>query len=480
MKITHKITLMLAALFLVLFVAFGVLETRRAVEDHESQVKDDLALIAHTLAPAVAEVWRTEGETRARELITHSDARIPETSVRWVSAVPPDGARERSWIDRSVGERGALSVYVPILHDGVAAAGLELSQRLSKESVIVKDALELEALALVAMALALALVTAVMGVRMIERPMQALVEQARRIGGGDLSQRLPTARGKDDEIGVLAREMNAMCERLVLAHDHLELAADARLKALEQLQHAERLATLGKLTAGIAHELGTPLHVVLGRAKRIASGRIGETDARDEARIIADQAARMTTIIRQLLDFARRGGSKKARIDARAVAAQTLAMLDPLAKKHGVHLRVDDDGADARVDADPAQLGQVVTNLVVNGIHAMHGGDLTIALREEEAEPPAAVGGARGTFLRVDVRDEGSGIAAEHLPRLFEPFFTTKGVGEGTGLGLPVAYGIVREHGGWIDVATEVGKGSCFSVYLPRNSPLERASPDRR
>jgi two-component system NtrC family sensor kinase len=487
-KITQKIMLMLAAVFLVLFVAFGALETRRALEAHETQVADDLELIAHTLAPAVTSVWRTEGETRARELIASSDARMEGTSLRWVGAHEGGhdggegggGPKERTWIDRSASARGALFVYVPLVHDGAAAGGLEVSQALSREAVIIRDALEFKALAWAAMALGLALLTALLGVRMIDRPLQALVQQARRVGSGDLSQRLAPAA---DEIGVLAREMNAMCDRLEEAHAGLEREAQSRLKATLQLQHAERLTTVGKLTAGIAHELGTPLHIVLGRAKRIASGRLEAGNERNEARIIMDQAERMATIIRQLLDFARRGTSKKARLDARVVAAQTITLLEPMARKNGVHLVLEDGSADGRIDADPAQLGQVVTNLVVNGIHAMQGGNLTIALHEAEEAPsssPPPSGAATGPFLRLDVKDEGTGIAAENLGRLFEPFFTTKDVGEGTGLGLPVAYGIVREHGGWIDVRTEVGKGTCFSVYLPRRTKLEHASPDRR
>ena len=111
---------------------------------------------------------------------------------------------------------------------------------------------------------------------------------------------------------------------------------------------------------------------------------------------------------------------------------------------------------------------QVLTNLVVNAIQAMPaGGTVLVDIARARTRPPAEHGGAEGEYLCVRVRDQGEGIAAEHLPHVFEPFFTTKDVGEGTGLGLAVAYGIVREHGGFIDVESKLGEGSDFSVYLP-------------
>jgi signal transduction histidine kinase len=110
----------------------------------------------------------------------------------------------------------------------------------------------------------------------------------------------------------------------------------------------------------------------------------------------------------------------------------------------------------------------VLTNLVVNGIQSMpRGGTVTIDVARARQRPPEHVGGHEAEWIRVQVRDRGTGIAAEALPHIFDPFFTTKGVGEGTGLGLSVAFGIVRENGGWIQVESELGKGSCFLVFLP-------------
>ena len=152
----------------------------------------------------------------------------------------------------------------------------------------------------------------------------------------------------------------------------------------------------------------------------------------------------------------------------RAIVRQSLDLLDPLARKNKVALSV--EGEDfpgvARVDADLIQ--QLLLNLLMNALHATHaGGHVEVGVRRESIHPPADVGGDEGEYLCIHVHDDGTGIPEEHVSHVFEPFFTTKEVGEGTGLGLSVAYGIVRDHGGWIDVASRVGEGSCFSVYLP-------------
>jgi signal transduction histidine kinase len=199
----------------------------------------------------------------------------------------------------------------------------------------------------------------------------------------------------------------------------------------------------------------------------IARGMVSGEAVGDSARIIAEQAARITAIIRQLLDFSRRGAASLGPADLRSIVTRTVELLATLARKRGVTLVVEggEDELPARVD--PAMIQQVLTNLVVNGMQAMgEGGHLTVRLARSYAVPPVDVDGAPGEYATVTVEDQGAGIVPEHLPRIFEPFFTTKDVGEGTGLGLSVAYGIVREHGGWIDVQSRAGHGSRFTVFL--------------
>jgi signal transduction histidine kinase len=206
----------------------------------------------------------------------------------------------------------------------------------------------------------------------------------------------------------------------------------------------------------------------------IASGEVSGAEAVENARIIADQAQRMGTIIRQLLDFARRRAARKEPRDLVPVVDATLRLLAHLAEKRGVALSVAHGVSAASIAVDDGQLQQVVTNLVINAIQATpRGGSVTVGVNSERTTPPADVGDGEIDCYRVSVSDTGRGMDAETLARVFEPFFTTKGVGEGTGLGLSVAYGIVREHAGWIDAKSEVGRGSTFSIYLPKGAGAE-------
>ncbi len=247
------------------------------------------------------------------------------------------------------------------------------------------------------------------------------------------------------------------------------LHAAARIASNEQLQHANRLATVGQLAAGVAHELGSPLQVVAGRAKMIATGEAAEDDAKESGQIILEQAHRMTRIIRGLLDFARRRPAQRSITDLQDLPRETLSMLGPIAKKKavGLVLEISADGPRI-VDVDVVQIQQALTNLVMNAIQSVHeGGHVTIVVRLERVFPPADHGGSEGEYVCLGVRDDGPGIKEQDRSRVFEPFFTTKDVGEGTGLGLAVADGLVRENGGWIAVESEVGRGACFSIFLP-------------
>ena len=241
--------------------------------------------------------------------------------------------------------------------------------------------------------------------------------------------------------------------------------ATLRLK----LERADRLAMVGQLAAGLAHELGTPLTVVTGRARQLMAGSIPPDQAVDAARTIAEQSERMTGIIRQVLDYARRRGPRPGRYDVRTLMRQCVGLLQPVAAKKAITLSFVDPGEPRLLDFDGSQLMQVMTNLVANAIAATPtNGRVELSTRlERDVSPPPSTGLSRRDFTALEVRDTGPGIRAEHLSRLFEPFFTTKETGEGTGLGLSVAQSIVRDHEGWIGVDSTRGNGTCFVVYLP-------------
>jgi two-component system, NtrC family, sensor kinase len=177
-----------------------------------------------------------------------------------------------------------------------------------------------------------------------------------------------------------------------------------------------------------------------------------------------------------LLLFARRQGPETTSLTLETLLAQAISLVAAMATKRGVSLEVEGD-IRLTIEADATLLQQAVMNLLVNAVQASaHGGRVVIRVSERSAQPPAELGGSRGRYVAVDVADTGSGISAEHLPHLFEPFFTTKAAGEGTGLGLPIASGILRDHGGWLEVTSTStsGGGTTITMFLP---PAQPATP---
>ncbi|HEY4176731.1 MAG TPA: HAMP domain-containing sensor histidine kinase [Kofleriaceae bacterium] len=238
---------------------------------------------------------------------------------------------------------------------------------------------------------------------------------------------------------------------------HVDHERALRHMAVDQLRHAERLNVIGTLAAGVAHEIGTPLNVIAGCAELLAEA---DPSPRVLARttMVLDQVNKVSSIIRRLLDFGRRGGSDRANADLTSIARTACEMLETTARKHHVEIELVAPGP-VHVSVNPSEIEQVLTNLLMNAMHAMTGGTIRVIV-DSTAENVA----------RVAVVDQGTGIPAENLPRIFDPFFTTKGVGEGTGLGLSVSYGIVRDHAGTIAVTSELRRGSTFTVQLPLRS----------
>ncbi len=241
-------------------------------------------------------------------------------------------------------------------------------------------------------------------------------------------------------------------------HASVEAERAQRRMAIDQLRHAERLNVIGALAAGVAHELGTPLNVIAGCAEMIAEDSMDLTVHR-RSNMIIEQVAKVSAIIRHLLDFGHRGGTARTDVELGRLAETTVEMLQSTAKKRGLRIEVE-PGPPVHVSGNAAELQQVLSNLILNALQATStGGAVRVRTGVVEREGHAVA--------CLDVKDEGHGIAAADLPQIFDPFFTTKDVGEGTGLGLSVSYGIVRDHDGTIEVESEPGCGSVFAVILP-------------
>jgi signal transduction histidine kinase len=301
------------------------------------------------------------------------------------------------------------------------------------------------------------------GVALVATPLQHLIDKTRRVAAGDLSQPLELMTG--DELSELATSLNEMCARLENSQRKVTEETAARVAALEQLRHDDRLRTVGRLASGIAHELGTPLNVISGRSDLIASQQVDVGQQIDSARIIKQEAERMTTIIRQLLAYARRGEPSRTEITLNQVVEPTINLLSSLAAKHEVDLHFQPECESCRSYIDMGQIQQVLTNVIMNAVQASSAnGSIEVRLLRQQ------VVGSRSTsgdYAVISVKDHGSGIAESDLEQVFEPFYTTKDAGDGTGLGLSIAQRIIDEHGGWIDVESQLEKGSTFRIYLP-------------
>lgn len=243
----------------------------------------------------------------------------------------------------------------------------------------------------------------------------------------------------------------------------------ARIATVEQLRHRDRLAMIGQIASGIAHEVGTPLNVIAGRARLITEPDATPEEAQQHAAAILEQSERVAATIRQLLDFARRRGPQRDHVNLLDLSRRVLDLLRPLAAKRQIELVLSASSAPATAPVDAMQIEQALGNLVMNALQAIRGrGTVSVRVDVVVKTPPVEVGQKRAEQVAITVEDNGAGIAPEHLLHVFEPFFTTQRAGEGTGLGLSITREIVHDHGGWIEVKSEPAAGSRFTMYLPK------------
>lgn len=251
----------------------------------------------------------------------------------------------------------------------------------------------------------------------------------------------------------------------------------ARIATVEQLRHRDRLAMVGQIASGVAHEVGTPLNVITGRARLITEPDATLAEAQQHAAAILEQSERVVTTIRQLLKFARRRGPQREQTHIEELARHVLDLLRPLASKRNVELILLPCRTEAVAAVDSTQIEQALSNLVMNAIQAIpSGGVVHVEVDTAHRSPPEEGSRSAIEHVRLTVEDNGTGIAAENLPHIFEPFFTTQRAGEGTGLGLSITHEIVHDHGGWIEVRSEPWSGSRFTVFLPKDPQKSRSS----
>jgi len=262
----------------------------------------------------------------------------------------------------------------------------------------------------------------------------------------------PFLREEASLIGEVARQIATIVEK-----DEAELE---KTRLEEQLRHADRLATLGKLAAGVAHEINEPLGSILGFAQLAKKSLNNPIQVERDLEKIVNASLQAREIVRQLLIFARQMPTKKKTVNLNSIVKDALSFLDPRCQKDGITQNLKLHEHLPFIEADPAQLSQLFINLVVNAIQAMpEGGSLTVSTAFNDDE------------VLLVVEDTGIGMDEETKKQIFNPFYTTKDADKGTGLGLSVVHGIITSHSGSIQVDSAPGKGSRFKVRLPRVNP---------
>ena len=318
---------------------------------------------------------------------------------------------------------------------------------------------------LVFLVLALALSLHLMITRLIVQPVHTLLEHTRALSRGEWRF---VENAPNDEIGELADSFNEMTLNLKKAREDrewwattLESRVEERTQQIREMQsvlvRSEKLASLGELAAGIAHELNNPLTGIILHASILRRKAHFPEDLEKELETITEEADRCARIVRNLLDFSRKTESQKGLNNINDVIDQALGLVENLSVFQNIEIVKEYSADIPELLLDPNQMVQVFVNMFVNASQSMEdGGKLTLWTGLD----------LDGETVIVRVKDTGQGIKEEHRGKIFDPFFSTKGA-RGTGLGLSVSYGIVEGHGGTIEVQSEMGKGTVFTVMLP-------------
>ena len=443
----------------------------------------------------------------AGRLIAHPDMSLVlrETDL---SALPQvadaiAGRDERVQTARTLSGQSVLSAHATIPRLG----WIVFVEQPTSEALAPVYATAYQTLALLGLGVVLALLAGVVLARRLTGPIRALQAGAERLGQGDLAQRIEVSAG--DEIGTLALRFNEMAGRIQDAQETLEAKVTDRTRelsqSLEELRNAqdrllqtEKLASLGQLTAGIAHEIKNPLNFVNNFAElsvdllaelRAAMEQAGldpalRAELEELCAMLSDNLAKVTahgkradSIVRNMLAHSREGGGERRRVDVNALLEETLGLAwhGARAEHPGFNVTIEKrlDANVGELDLFPQEFARVLLNLFGNAFHAVqqkHTPGFQAHVLVATHATPASVA--------VTIRDNGTGIPEAVRSHIFEPFFTTKPPGQGTGLGLSLSHDIVvQQHGGQIAVATEPGAWTEFTITLPRRpQPQERAA----
>ena len=376
--------------------------------------------------------------------------------------------RERTWI----GDGHERMVAAPIMDHEQPVGAVIVSVSLASIEQLGARGRQVTLWFAIPAIVVLTLLVDLLAQRLVHRPITAIRQTMQRVGAGERGARAPVDR--PDEMGEVAAGLNEMLERLEQSQAELQARVEEATVELretnarlvesyqraftlrEALAQAEQLAALGQMAANVAHQIGTPLNLVSGYVQVMIEDTRADARSLHRLQTVEAQIRKVTDAVRTMLDYARRPGPQREIVDVAALVEQVCEISRPALRASNVELRVDTRASLPALFADPVQLELALLNLVSNSLDAMPaGGGLEIVVS------PTTEG------VRLTVADSGTGIPADVLPRIFEPWVTTKPAGRGTGLGLSITREAVTSHGGVIDVRSEPGRGTVFTIDLP-------------
>lgn len=379
---------------------------------------------------------------------------VPEVSLRKVLETG-----RADWFYAQRGLQSVLYYIVPLRGaDGRAEGAIEIVQLASGVEDRVRAALWDVVIRLTTLLISVGLLTGFVLQRQVLQPVARLMDGIRRLGEGEAGERLPLDRS--DELGRVAEAFNTMAGQLETARARLVEETGRAIELERQVRHAQTVAVAGRLATALAHEIGTPLNIISGRAETVLREMPASDRRRDELTIIVEQIDRIVGMIRALLDTVRPAKPEIRSVDVGGLIHGVLPLLRHAARVKHQTLVADIPASLPTVLADANQLQQLVINLVVNAVEATpDGGEVRIRAM-------AGVDGDRAG-VRVTVHDTGPGIPEDLRARVFQPFFTTKPPGRGTGLGLTICRDIVKEHAGTIRIDDVDDGGAAVTIWLP-------------
>lgn len=482
MRLTFKLTGTFLLLVTIVLIGKAALRVQGEIDVYREARTRDHRHIALVLARAIVTMAHTEGLAAVDRLIGDIDqTALGEIDVRWVCngkpgapasqiacdtiAALPNGGVAQGVFRTAEGTRDYT--YVPLASFALSELGaVEISEPVDFEVRFATAMMKAAAGTVVWASIAWIVFALLIGAWLVGRPTRQLVDQAQKIAEHQVPEQI--LRDRRDELGDIALAMHQMALQLEEHRRERATEVQARIEALEQLRHADRLTTVGKLASGVAHELGTPLNVIDVHASQLAAGTVPPEAVVSTGRSILDASERMAKVVEQFLSFARPRTLDRLRNDLDAIVRRATSMLSPLAARHQVAIRQLGKSGDCTVDVDEVYLQQALVNLVINAVQVSAQGravDVTVCQGGPRHRPGADPATAAIDTVVVHIADTGPGIAPADLPRLYEPFFTRRE--GGSGLGLSIAQGIVEEHGGWIEIASSLGVGSTFTIVLP-------------